>query len=273
MRACYSFIAGIALLPLYTVHAADSNTTPVVKTEKQPQDMSDPLAIYTQAGFGVTDKGLNLKIGQAYDTGEENKAGMNVIEVKGIFGDTLGWRGEGAASDSVDSFRFRNFTANVTNGRAAQIDISYNLNPNLVAQESADLSYSFIQALPPMGRFSLYPLVGAGVSIGNDALEDDGSIDSGYSIMGVYGLVGMYSKLKITDKIWLNYNPFWLTTISGSDNYTDNYYGLGKSHILTHELALSYQINPRMNLRYFANFNENVSFMDGDHRIEFNYQL
>lgn len=32
------------------------------------QDMSDPLSVYTQAGLGYTDKGLNLKIGQAYDT-------------------------------------------------------------------------------------------------------------------------------------------------------------------------------------------------------------
>lgn len=27
--------------------------------ESEVQDMSDPLAVYTQAGFGYTDKGLN----------------------------------------------------------------------------------------------------------------------------------------------------------------------------------------------------------------------
>ena len=109
--------------------------------------------------------------------------------------------------------------------------------------------------------------------MGESALEDDGSIDSGYSTMGVYGLIGMYSKVAITDQIWINYNPFWLSTIAGSDNYKDNYYGFDQSHILTHEFAVSYQINPRMNLRYFANWNENVDFFDGDQRIEFNYQL
>jgi hypothetical protein len=57
------------------------------------------------------------------------------------------------------------------------------------------------------------------VSVGENAIEDDGSIDSGYSIMGIYVLVGMYSKFQISDKIWLNYNPFWLTTISGSETY------------------------------------------------------
>ncbi|QYJ78754.1 hypothetical protein [Shewanella acanthi] len=274
MKSHYLIAASLALLPLSAVFAEEAAIAQASENAKDgPKDMSDPLAIYTQVGFGVTDKGLNLKMGQAYDTGEPTTAGMNVFEMKGIFGETLGWRGENGASNSIDSFRFRNFTANLTNGRAAQIDFSYNMNPNVVAQDSADLSYSFIQALPAFGRFSLYPLAGVGVSIGKDALEDDGTIDSGYSTMGVYGLIGMYSKFTITDKIWINYNPFWLTTIAGSDTYTDNYYGFGNSHILTHELALSYQINPRMNLRYFANFNENVDFMDGDHRIEFNYQL
>lgn len=276
MKSLSPLVFGLALLPFLSTQAAeaDTNAKPAEKkAEKEIQDMSDPLAIYTQAGFGVTDKGINLKVGQTYDTGDESTAAMNIIEVKGIFGDALGWRGESVTSDSIDSFRFRNFSTNLTNGRATQIDANYNLNPNLVASESADVSYSLIQAFPPTGAFTFYPLAGVGVSIGKDAIEDDGSIDSGYSTMGVYALVGMYSKIKINDKIWLNYNPFWLTTIAGSDNYTDNYYGLGKSHILTHEFAASYQINPRMNLRYFANFNENVDFMDGDHRIEFNYQL
>lgn len=272
MKSPYLIAASIALLPLWNAHAAETDAS-AEKPKKEVQDMSDPLAIYTQVGFGITDKGLNLKMGQAYDTGKESTAGMNVFEMKGILGDALGWREEGVASDSIDSFRFRNFTANIKNGRAAQIDFSYNTKPNLVAEDSADLSYSFIQALPPMGRFTFYPLAGVGVSIGKDAREDDGSIDSGYSTMGVYGLVGMYSKITITKKIWLNYNPFWLTTIAGSDTYTDHYYGFNNSNILTHEVALSYQINPRMNLRYFANFNENVDFVDGDHRIEFNYQL
>jgi hypothetical protein len=56
----------------------------VAADEKAVQDMSDPLAVYTQVGIGATNKGLNLKIGQAYDTGIATTAGMNVIEVKGI---------------------------------------------------------------------------------------------------------------------------------------------------------------------------------------------
>lgn len=241
--------------------------------EKEVQDMSDPLAIYTQVGAGATDKGINLKVGQSYDTGSETTAAMNIIEVKGILGEALGWISDDRTSDSIDSFRFRNFTTDLTNGRATQIDMNYSLNPNLVSQERADISYSLIQALPKYGVLNLYPLAGVGTSIGDDALEDDGSIDSGYSIMGVYGLIGMYSKVAITDKLWLNYNPFWLTTIGGSDTYKDNYYGVDENNLLTHEFAVSYQFTPRFNLRYFANWNENLDFFDGDHRIEFNYQL
>jgi len=241
--------------------------------QKEVQDMSDPLAVYTQIGFGTTNKGLNLKVGQAYDTGIATTAGMNVIEVKGIYGDALGWESDSKTTDSIDSFRFRNFSVDLSSMSATQIDANYNLNANLVADESMDVSYSFIKALKPMGRFTFYPLAGVGASLGENTLEDDGSRDNGYSIMGAYGLVGMYAKVTINDKIWLNYNPFWLTTIGGSDNYKDHYYGLNQSHILTHEFAASYQINPRMNLRYFANWNENVDFVDGDHRLEFNYQL
>lgn len=31
------------------------------EAEKEVQDMSDPLAVYTQAGMGVTNKGINLR--------------------------------------------------------------------------------------------------------------------------------------------------------------------------------------------------------------------
>ena len=236
-------------------------------------DMSDPLAVFTQIGAGLTDKGLNLKVGQTYDTGDVTTAGMNVLEVKGAMGDAFGWRGKNTTDNSIDYFRYRNFSVDLTKLVGAQIDFNYNLQRNLVSEESADLSYSFIKALKPMGAFSLYPLAGAGISIGNNAIEDDGSIDSGYSLMGTYGILGMYAKYQVTDKIWLNYNPFWLTTISGSDNYKDNYYGDGNNHVLTHEFAASYQITPRFNIRYFANWNNNVDFIDGDHRIEFNYQI
>lgn len=263
----------LSLLPVCAVNAAEKTA------EDDLQDMSDPLAVFTQVGGGVTDKGLNLKIGQTYDTGNESTAGMNIIEVKGILGEQLGWSGNASRDDAIDSFRFRNFKVNLENGRASQLDLNYNVNGNLVAEDNVDASYSFIQALPAYGPFQLYPLAGVGASIGKNAVDDIDDrgvatdIDEGYSMMGVYGLVGMYSKIQITDKIWLNYNPFWLTTIAGSDNYVDNYYGKDQSHILTHEFAASYQFTPRFNVRYFANWNENVRFMKGDHRIEFNYQI
>ena len=54
------------------------------EAEKEVQDMSDPLAVYTQAGMGLTDKGINIKVGQTYNSGDPEVMAMNVIEVKGI---------------------------------------------------------------------------------------------------------------------------------------------------------------------------------------------
>ena len=256
-------------LPLLSIALlADNNTT-----SEDVQDMSDPLAVYTQAGLGITDRGINVKIGQAYDTGDPKTMGMNIIEIKGIFGESLGWRdyedaGYGAVRNAVEVMRFRNFSVNLENGRGSQIDVFYDLH-----DDNGNVSYSLIQALPPFAGFSLYPLAGLGVQITNNALQSDGSIREGYSIPGTFALLGMYGKYAVTDQIWINYNPIWLTTLSGSDLYKDNAYGPDNSSILLHEAAISYQITPVMNVRYFANWNQYNNFADGEHRIELNYQF
>lgn len=265
------------------VDTTDTVTSLIAETSKDEwQDMSDPLAVYTQLGAGVTNKGLNLKVGQTYDTHNPETAAMNIIELKGIMGEALGWTGNNQRDNSIDSFRFRNFGVKLKNGHAHQLDINYNVDGNpFAAKQTADVSYSFIQALPAWGPVQLYPLAGAGVSIGEDAIETSSEgcsassancIDGGFSTMGVFGVVGMYSKLQITKKIWLNYNPMWLTTIAGDVNYEDNYYG-GHGTIFTHEFAISYQFTPRFNIRYYANWSNHTSFLDGDQRVEVNYQL
>lgn len=240
---------------------------PLSFAEEEIQDMSDPLAVFTQVGVGATDRGLNLKVGKSYDTGEENRAGMNVFEVKGFMGEAVGFNSDNNLLDnSIDSLRYRNFEVDLTNGRASQIDVNYDVD-----NEAGTSSYSFIQALPKMGPLNLYPLAGAGLAFGNTILEDGRKV-GGYTIPGTFAVAGMYSKLELTDNIWFNYNPMWTSTLSGSDEYK-NYSMEGGSNLLSHEVSLSYQVNPRFNVRYFANWTENNSFEDGEHRIEFNYQL
>jgi hypothetical protein len=237
---------------------------------EEVQDMSDPLAVYTQAGIGYTDKGLNIKIGKSYDSGQANVMAMNVIEIKGIYGDAIGTSDN--QNDSISFFRFRNFKVDTSNGQGTQIDAEFNLNAN-----TGSVSYSLIQALPKMGPFQLYPLAGVGLAVANNVnvhpLWSEVDSPSGYSLPGAFALVGMFAKVTITEKIWFNYNPFWLTSVGGSDAYKENTYGAGEDSVFTHEVALSYQINPRMNIRYFANFSNLTDFSDGDQRIEFNYQL
>nr|WP_235868884.1 hypothetical protein [Vibrio superstes] len=238
--------------------------------------MSDPLAVYTQAGFGISDKGLNFKVGQTYDTGNSDVMGMNLIEIKGVAGELVGWSGSSQRDDSIDSVRFRNFSVNKTNGRGKQIDLNYN-----VEAEQLNASYSFIQALPKWGPLQLYPLAGAGLRVQNGQFEESIDTDSGtyeldtsigYTLPGVYGVVGMYSRITVTDKIWINYNPMWLTAIAGSDHFTEQGFA-GDSSVFTNELSVSYQFTPRFNARYFANWTQDQAYFEGDQRIEFNYQF
>lgn len=253
--------------------SADEIVTTTEKN-KDVQDMSDPLAVYTQGGFGISDKGLNFKIGQAYDTGNPESIAMNVFEVKGIAGEALGWSGSSARDNSIDSARFRNFSVNTTNGRGTQIDVNYDAK-----NEEFDTSYSFIQALPKWGALQLYPLAGLGVRVinGKVSTTESGEVtidkSAGYTVPGVYGVVGMYSKITLTENIWLNYNPMWLTAIDGSDVFMDSAFGYGNNSIFSNEFSVSYQFTSRFNARYFANWTKDQAYSDGDQRIEFNYQF
>ncbi|WP_394203900.1 hypothetical protein [Shewanella waksmanii] len=243
-----------------------------IAEEVELQDMSDPLAVYTQAGLGYTDKGLNLKVGQTYDTGSDTTIGMNRLEVKGFAGDAIGWNNR-EGTDSIDSLRFRNFNVDLTNGRGSEIDVNLSFTPNQGTQGSA--SYNFIQALPKMGPVSLYPLAGLGVAFG-ESFDSDNSgaaqAQDRWDLHGTFYVAGLYGKVELSDKVWLNYNPMYMGTMSGSDIFKQH--GLqGEDSVLLHEAALSYQLNPRTTIRYYANWNENVSFENGDHRIEVNYQF
>ena len=241
---------------------ADSNVT-----TEELKDMSDPLAVYTRAGIGVTNRGINLKFGLEYKTDNANDNAMHVLEIKGIGGDVIGWDGDYVRSNSVDSLRYRNLSVNKTNGRGTQIDITYDRH-----RESGTLSYSLLQGLPKWNGFNFYPLLGVGLSYANNALQDDGSIHSGLSIPGAFAVVGMYGKYTVNDNIWLNYNPFWSTGLVGSDIFMDHGFE-GHSSVLTHEATISYKLSPRSNIRYYANWSEYIDFNDGAHRIEYNYQF
>ncbi len=128
----------LSTLVMATLMSGVASSAVAADSSDSVQDMSDPLAVYTQAGAGVTNKGLNVKIGRAYDTGNDDTMAMNILELKGIAGSSLGWSGTSDRDDSIDSVRFRNFTINTTNGLGRQIDLNYN-----VEQEALNSSYSF----------------------------------------------------------------------------------------------------------------------------------
>ncbi|MEC4724408.1 hypothetical protein HWQ46_02460 [Shewanella sp. D64] len=229
----------------------------------ETQDMSDPLAVYTQAGVGVANQGINLKIGNAYDTGDIDTMAMNIVELKGVGGDSLGLDG----NNSINNLRFRNFNLDKTNGRGSQVDVNWDFNTNL-----GSASYSFIQALPALGPLQLYPLAGIGVTLTDTAVirGDENPVGSvGYAIPSSFAVVGTYAKIAITDKIWLNYNPMYMTTLNSNQYMSDMMDGF------YHEVVASYQINPRQNIRFFVNYAATEFNKDNniDWRIEFNHQF
>ena len=249
------------LLTLPLMLLAENNETRTLK------DMSDPLAVYTRVGVGITNRGLNIKVGLEYKSNDSDKSSMHVFEVKGIGGEALGWDGNYIRSNSVDSVRYRNFSVSKSNGRGTQIDVTYDRD-----SESGVLSYSLLQGLPKWKNFNLYPLAGVGLAYANNALQDDGTIQSGLSIPGVLAVVGMYGKYTINDKVWLNYNPFWTVGLVGSDTFMDHGFE-EHSSVLTHEAVVSYKLSPRSNVRYYGNWSQYIDFKDGAHRIEYNYQF
>ncbi|GAA03858.1 putative uncharacterized domain protein [Photobacterium leiognathi subsp. mandapamensis svers.1.1.] len=54
----FTLFAAVFSVPFASVSVASSEV----------QDMSDPLAVYTQGGVGMSNNGLNLKMGKSYDT-------------------------------------------------------------------------------------------------------------------------------------------------------------------------------------------------------------
>ena len=114
---------------------------------------------------------------------------MNILEIQGIYGDTLGYRDNQV--DSIDSVRFRNFIIDTENGLGNQVDITWDFNT-----ESGSASYSLIQGLPKVWIINFYPLAGVGATMANDVYKNangwaDENSPSGISIPGFFANVGM----------------------------------------------------------------------------------
>lgn len=242
----------------------------VFAQSSEVKDMSDPLAVYTSVGIGAATYGMYLFLGKTYNASTPGVQGMNILEFKGWAGDTIGWDRTSKKDSNLDSIRFRNFEVELAKGRGSQIDFDYNVD-----QDSGYLSYSLIQAIPEFGPFFLYPLAGVGASITNqESIDSAGDIsDDGFKIPGLIYVIGMYAKIVITEKIWLNYNPTFFKTLTGSASFEDNAFGAGNSDILNHEFVASYQFTPRFNIRYFAGWSSELDIANGAHRVQLNFQI
>ena len=139
----FIFSASLALMNT-CVSAEENSESSAESPQEKLEDMSDPLAVYTRVGAGLTNLGVNLKVGVDYDTDKDSTTAMHVLEMKGALGDTLGWGDDDLRDNSIDNFRYRNFVLNKTNGRGTQIDINYVFDESYLAKQSGDISYSFL---------------------------------------------------------------------------------------------------------------------------------
>lgn len=229
--------------------------------KKQAADMSDPLAVYSSIGLGVANYGMFVSYGQTYKTAEPGTGGMNLLEFKGWAGDTIGWDRNSKKDSNLDSIRFRNFQSNFNTMSGSQTDIDYNVD-----RDFGYATYSILKAVPKFGPFYLYPLAGVGVAIQK-------TTDEGFEFPGMIYAVGMYAKIEITKKIWLNYNPSFYKTLTGSVQFQDDAFGTDEDYQVNHEFVASYQFTPRFNIRYFAGWTDKTDFVDGSHRLQINLQL
>ncbi|PSU33698.1 hypothetical protein [Photobacterium lutimaris] len=248
---------------IVTIFAAISSCSAFASQQSDTlQDMSDPMAVFSQFGVGYGDKGINLMLGHAYDPGIENRKAMHIFEMKGIGGESIGWRSDN--NNSVSELRYRHFEVSLETGTGTNLDLNYNIDSGIGTG-----TYGLIQALPEIRNFQAYPMLAIGGAVvdlnkNNARIETEKGAIGGHHLLGFYGLAGMYSRYNVTDNIWLNYNPMSLMGASGELS--------GETRFM-HEAAISYQITSRANIRYFANWSDKVNYADGDHRIMYTYQI
>ncbi|WP_051303040.1 hypothetical protein [Psychromonas aquimarina] len=227
----------VAGCTLFTSIAYADNAQP-----EEVADMSDPTAVYSSAGIGYSNKGANIKFGLQLPSKAENSAHMITVDVK----------------EGGDIIRGRYFNVNLKTGFAGSIDANYDTNT-----ETAHVSFGALQTIPLSEKLTIYPGLYAGVMIGDD-VDEFGKVN-GVSISAMTATAQMYSKYNITDKLWINLNPAYTTSLYGVE-----------TGVFDLETAVSYQITPRFNARLFHNNNMKVGnyneeLYESITRLEFNY--
>ncbi len=217
------------------------------KKETEVADMSDPMAIYTMVGGSYGNSGADFKFMKTLESDNPTGGRALIGEAKG------GFKGDELFSD----YRLRYFEADFKTGRGNSIDVMYNS-----ASERGTVTTGIMQALPLTEKFTLYPIVGAGLAFSQDELQ-------GINSPGAFLNFTLYSKYQLTDKIWFNYNPSYNHGIYGADTFKDNLKG---EEGLNHEFIASYQINPISNVRAYYNVNQ-ANLDDGVWKLEYNRQI
>lgn len=263
MKHIPTLAKGLTLASIATISQA------IAADDTETQDMSDPLAVYTQLGASYGTNGINLKLGKTLDTGSATDMSMFLFEVKGIYGEHMKHQGSSSltpesANNGISELRFRKFDVDMTNGRGISMDVIHNFDTN-----SGTASLGMIQALPKVGIWQAFPIIAAGVEYNDGSKHSATNEASGLHSDFVFASFTLYNKFQLTDTIWANYNPIYTQAVFGDVHYTENLKG---SNGLTHEFILSWQMTPTQNFRLWYNASQN-QFADGDFRLEYNQQF
>ena len=237
-------------------------TSFAVENEKEAADMSDPMAIYTMGGVSYGTNGINLKMMKTLDTGSATDLSALIVEVKDMDFVNDGEERHGKMrSASPSNLRIRKFDVNMTNG----LGLSYDIMQNLDGRKPGVAMVGAMQALPQIGFWQAFPILGAGLMYGE--------ADNGINMDGVLLNFTMYNKFTVTDKIWLNWNIVYNEGIYGSEDFKNSMNSASDS--MSHEFIASYQINPRNNLRLWYNVSHDYITNDktGETRLEYNRQF
>ncbi|MGC9461147.1 hypothetical protein [Vibrio genomosp. F10] len=224
----------LTALPLFTFNT--------FAEEVAAPDMSDPTAVYTSVGVGYGTSGYNAKIGLKLPSTSSNEANMLNLEVK----------------NGGDTFRGRFFNVDNSTGGAISVDAGYDRNSGV-----ANISAGALTTLPLSENIVFYPGLYLGGMIG-DRLNVDNHT-TGVDIKALTATGQLYTNFKLTDKLWLNVNP----------SFTTSLYGI-KTDTFDLEVAIGYQITPVFNARFYHNNNVGVGHYDKESyksmtRLEFNY--
>ncbi len=217
---------GIVLVMASAGAIAETTQPENVESESASDDidMSDPMAIYTNAGLSFGTGGIDMKLGLQIpsDGGFSN---MIILEGKGAFR-----KGE---SEEFASYRGRYFAGQQEGSLRFAVDVNYNAEAD-VALYNTGVFYT----QPISSNLTIYP----GMMVGK--ATNGGTVAPGTEESTTIMTAMFYSRYTLSDKTWLTVNPTYT-------HYREEFGDVGRNNF-SMEMGIGYQLNKKTNVRLWG---------------------